>query len=234
MGMFRLNGLMFFRIFAIFLLVATAGVFFTTTASAQKTCANPDGAWIDISGTVEKIMTDAIILNYGKGAITVAMDDVDRDANAYELVAGDKVTVNGKIDDDFFEKARLEACSIYVVKLGTTFFARSASKEARWVSIADPVVVSAVTLQGPVTAVGKEEFTMNTGPRKVTVEVEEMTFNPLDDQGYQKIEPGDLVRVTGNIDDDLFQGREMNAATVVELKDRDIVGLGRESTAKVN
>jgi uncharacterized protein YdeI (BOF family) len=165
--MLRTKRWMFSRMLAIGLLVPTAGALSTTTASAQNSCAKPDGAWINISGTVERVMADAIVLNYGKGAITVAMDDVDRDAGAYELVAGDKVTVNGKIDDDFFDKASMEACSIYVVKLGTTFFARSADEEAHWVSIADPVVVSAVTLQGPVTAVDKEKFTMNTGPRFV-------------------------------------------------------------------
>jgi hypothetical protein len=68
-----------------------------------------------------------------------------------------------------------------------------------------------------VTDVDDEEFTLNTGTRSIRVEVDEMPYNPLDDEGYQKIELGDRVSVSGVIDDDLFEGRELVASSVVDL-----------------
>ena len=45
-----------------------------------------------------------------------------------------------------------------------------------------------------------------------------MPYNPLDDEGYLKVETGDLVRVTGNMDRDLFEGRVLEADSVVVIK----------------
>ena len=104
-------------------------------------------------------------------------------------------------------------------KLGTTFYASAADEEDYLVTNVYPVVVSAVTLQGTVTEVGVNEFTLNTGARNIRVEVDQMPYNPLDDEGYQKIEKNDFVRVTGDIGYDLIEGREVEAETVIELID---------------
>jgi hypothetical protein len=59
------------------------------------------------------------------------------------------------------------------------------------------------------------------GNRLVNVEVEEMAYNPLDNVGYQKIEIGDRVSVTGEMDTDFFEGeREFVAESVITLDDR--------------
>ena len=88
-----------------------------------------DDSWITVSGTVETVSPDRFILNYGEGLITVEMDDGDRDADAYKLISGDEVTVSGRIDDDFFERRSIEASSVYVEDIGTTFFASSLDEE---------------------------------------------------------------------------------------------------------
>ena len=46
-----------------------------------------------------------------------------------------------------------------------------------------------------------------------------MGYNPLDDQGYQQIEKGDYVSVTGDMDYEFWDGRELTADTVVTLDD---------------
>ncbi|MEZ4600054.1 MAG: DUF5666 domain-containing protein [Syntrophotaleaceae bacterium] len=211
----RITGCRFPAACLLFVLMAIV----TIPAFAQNPYGKPDESWISISGTVEEVRSDAFTLNYGKGTILVEMDDGDRDADGYKLVAGDQVTVNGKIDDDFFERTTIEASSVFVVKLGTIFFASSADEEDYLTHNADPVVLTGITVQGTVTAVGREEFMINTGERRVTVEVDEMAFNPLDDEGYQKVEPGDFVRVNGYIDDDFLEGRELVAGSVIELRD---------------
>lgn len=64
--------------------------------AAQSPYAKADNTWIGISGTVKAVTTpDRFTLDYGKGVITVEMDDWDTDADAYKLVAGDKVNVYG-------------------------------------------------------------------------------------------------------------------------------------------
>jgi hypothetical protein len=102
-------------------------------------------------------MADTFVLDYGDGRITVEMDDGDRDADAYKLISGDRVTVRA------------------------------------------------------------DEFVLNTGLRRIIVETDGMPFDPLDDQGYPKLEVGDVVRVQGNMDTDLLEGRELVAESIVKL-----------------
>lgn len=189
-------------------------------ASAQEPYAEPDDSWISIDGTVESVTPDRFVLDYGEGIITVEMDDGDRDADAYKLVEGDKVQVFGKIDDDFLEMRTIEASSVYVENLGTTFYASSVDEEDFLPYVA-PLAVSRTVLQGTVTDVSNDEFTLDTGVREITVEVDEMAYDPLDDTGYQKIEPGDRVSVTGRIDNELFEGRVMEAEYVTTLYRND-------------
>jgi len=197
----------------------------TGTAAAQTgDTSNPylqsDDSYISISGTIDSVSADTFELDYGEGMVTVEMDDGDRDADAYKLLEGDAVTVSGFVDDDFFEETTIEAGSVYVEKLGTTFYASSIDEED-WAYYTVPVEIKEATLTGTVTDTDWEEFTLSTGMTRITVETEEMAYDPLDDEGYQKIEVGDRVRVNGRIDDDLFEGRELVADWVVTLYNAD-------------
>ena len=179
-----------------------------------------NNTWITISGSIESVSSDTFILDYGDGLITVEMDDGDRDADAYKLMTGDKVTVSGKIDDDFFEVATIEASSVYVENLGTTFFASAVDEEtseglAAVVTV--PIVVADAIVTGTVSGVDNDEFTIDTGLRELNVDVGSMPFDPLDDEGFLKVDVGDRVKVRGDIDHDLFDGREIEADYIVEL-----------------
>jgi hypothetical protein len=44
-----------------------------------------------------------------------------------------------------------------------------------------------------------------------------MPYSPLDDEGYQKIRVGDYVKITGTLDVDSFEGRELEASSIVKL-----------------
>lgn len=79
-------------------------VFFATSSLAINPYIQPNNIWINISGTVKNVAADSFPLDYGSDTITVEMDDGDRDADGYKLLYGDKVTVHGKMDNDFFEK----------------------------------------------------------------------------------------------------------------------------------
>lgn len=197
------------------------GASIATPALAEDPYMKPDHTWISLSGTIKHVERDAFTLDYGEGIITVEMDDGDRDADAYKLLEGDKVTVNGRVDDDLFETTTIEASSVYVENIGTTFYASSIDEEDAYalVTITTPIVVSATVVEGRVTDVNDEEFSVDTGPRQIRVDVSEMPYNPLDDKGYQKIKKGDRVRVGGHMEDNFLEGRELMADSVVTLAD---------------
>lgn len=151
------------------------------------------------------------------------MDDWDWDADAYKLLPGDRVTVYGEVDDDLFETTTIEASSVYVEGLGTHFYASAADEEdalePTYTGV--PVIVSSTTIRGTVIDVDElqDEFTVDAGINEITVDVDEMLYDPLDDEGYQKIEEGDRVSVTGQMETEFFEGRELTADSVVTLSE---------------
>jgi len=197
--------------------VAAMTLLVATPALAQNPYARPDRSWISISGTVGTVTPDTFTLDYGDGIVVVEMDDWDHDADAYKVMQGDKVVVTGMIDDDFFETTSIEASSVYVEDLNTYFYASPIDEEDHWSSVIMPILPSQTTIVGTITEVNDHEFTVDTALRELTVETSGMLYNPLDDQGFQKLEVGDRVRVTGEMDISFFEGRELKADSVVTL-----------------
>ena len=207
------------------LLPLAAAVLTTAPAACQDAdpYERPDNDWIVIEGTVEEVMPDQFILDYGDGLITVEMDDGDRDADGYVLAPEDEVRVSGRIDDDLFEMASIEASSVYVENLGTTFYASPLDEEdaVAVMTLVDPaVVISRTVVEGPVTEVGEDQFVVDTGEVQITVDTELMPYDPLDDEGYQRIDVGDRVQVTGTVDYDFFDGRVLDARAITTLVNR--------------
>lgn len=228
--MFDLNTIRQFQsklgsfLYSLIVLGALTGA--TAHADSQDPYSKPDDSWITISGTVDSVMRDSFKLDYGDGLVTVEMDDGDRDADAYKLLPGDEVTVSGIVDDDFFEATTIEASSVYVADLNTTFYSSSFDDELvegpayYWYPI--PEIVDSATVRGTVTAVSNETFILASGDRRLIVNVDDMPYNPLDDEGYQRIGVGDKVTVRGEVRGDLFQTRQIMADSVVKLHDRSI------------
>lgn len=214
------------RVFTVRLaaLAAIAGFFLLPAAPAiadeHDPYAQPDDTWITISGTIDSVRRDNFTLDYGDGLVIVEMDDGDRDADAYKLLAGDKVTVTGRVDDDLFENTKIEASSVFVENLNTTFYASAVDEETTdrlLAAVTIPVVVSNTVVQGTVTDVDTNEFTVDAGLRQIRIDVTEMPYNPLDDEGYQRVTAGDRVRVQGDMTSNLIEGRELMADSVVKL-----------------
>jgi len=201
---------------ALFCLLAL-GLLLAPIVLAENPYLQPNNAWISIDGTVKTVTADAFTLDYGQGLIIVEMDDGDRDADGYHLLPGDKVTVSGKIDDDFFERTTIEASRVFVEKLGTYFYASAMDEEDIYLTVISPVIPSKMVVQGIVTEVNGDEFKLKVGSGSLTIDVAEMPYDPLDNEGYLKIAAGDSVRVTGRIGYDLFEGRKLKAETLVKL-----------------
>ncbi|MDX1593585.1 MAG: NirD/YgiW/YdeI family stress tolerance protein [Gammaproteobacteria bacterium] len=183
----------------------------------------PDESWISLSGQAVDVRDESFVLDYGEGTVIVEMDDWDWYNENRLILENDNVTVYGEIDDDLFETTKIEASSVYVENLGTYFYASSADEEDvadydYWV-VADPIEPGKVTVRGTVHEIDGREFTINTGLREVTVDTVTLGYNPLDDRGFHRIEKGDYVSVTGEIDNDLFEEREVMADAIVTLRD---------------
>ena len=180
-----------------------------------------DATWVTLEGSVDSVFADSFTLRYGDNAITVEMDDGDRDADGYKLLSGDKVIVSGMVDDDLFEITTIEAYSVFVENIGTTFYASPIDEDrgnqlfmyTAWM----PVEEFRTTLTGTVTEINSGEFTLDYGTSSIRVDVGEMSYDPLSDDGYLQIKVGDRVQVSGEIDSGFFTGREMAAKTVVSL-----------------
>lgn len=180
----------------------------------------PDGSWITLSGKVTSTTADTFMLDYGRGLVTVEMDDWDWFEENGEVLPGDKVTVYGEVDDDTFEVAKIEASSVYVESLGTYFYASAADEETfNDLDVAPTIDVGQMIVTGTVSSVNGSEFTIDSGIQEMTVDTALMPYDPMDDEGYQQIEEGDLVSVTGDVEDDTFESSEIMADTIVTLED---------------
>ena len=182
-----------------------------------------DGSWVTITGEVAQVSPETFLLDYGDNTLVVEMDDWDFYGEATPLVAGERVTVSGKVDKGFYESRTLEAGSVYVDSRNTYYYADPADEE-EWVTyVSSPVIVGTgdiadnIDLAGVVTSTDGREFTVDTGAMEATVDTSAMAYNPMEDEGLQKIEKGDFVSVSGVIEESLFDERELVATTILSL-----------------
>lgn len=197
--------------------VVVLGTFCAMPAMAQDPYDQADDTWITLRGEVETVNPQSFRLDYGEGLVTVEFDDWDMDNDAFVFVPGDSVTVSGRIDDDFFETTTIEAANVYVDQLNSYFYANPVDEEDPALRAPVPALAAGVTVRGTVMSVSEESFTINEGMRELTVDVSDMAYDPLDDEGYQKIEQGDVVSVHGILTYDFFEGRSLDATTISTL-----------------
>jgi len=204
------------------IVLASSVLGLTILATGQEPYQKEDESWISLSGTIEDVTADTFLLNYGDGVIKVEMDDWDADSDAVGLLEGDNVRVSGRIDDDLFETTTIEASSVVVESLKTYFYASAADEEDTLIDVTVPVVPAQTVLRGYVTSKSADEFVINTGTRAVRVETEEMGYDPMDDTGVPQVDVGDHVSVSGTMDSDFLEGRELVAESIVELMNHDV------------
>ena len=184
-------------------------------ALAQDPHLRPEGSFISISGTAVSTTADGFTLDYGRDTIRVEMDDWAWYDDTWRILEGDRVTVYGEIDDGFFQARTIDASSVYVEGRGTHYY-RTPVYYDYWIPTT-PIVAGRATVRGTVTSTTGREFTIDTGVRRLTVDTSEMPYNPLDEFGYQQIDEGDYVRVSGNMDRDFWGNRELVADSIITL-----------------
>jgi len=184
-----------------------------------------DNDWISITGDVKAVHEESFTLDFGEGLITVEMDDWDWYDEADAMKKGEKATVYGSIDNGLYEAKTIEADTVFAHRRQTYFYANDVDEEGDFRSHvyytqATPVVIPAgtwVSVTGTVKEIDEEEFILNTGNYQIEVDTEDMAYNPLDDQGYQQIDVGDRLYVTGEVEHDFFEEREIDASTITSI-----------------
>jgi uncharacterized protein YdeI (BOF family) len=201
---------------------AVAAACFSVSVQAQDPAEQPDDTWISLTGTVTSTTADSFKLDYGKGMITVEMDDWDDFGDAWPLIDGDEVTVYGEVDQNLFAKTTIEAGSVYVDDLNTFFYASAADEEefGQWVVDID-AVPGELTYIGTVESVTPmtNTFTIDTGAMELSVDTSGLLYDPLDDEGFQRIDVGDRVSVDAVIDRDFIGDQDLLAESIVTLAD---------------
>ncbi len=172
--------------------------------------------FISVSGTVVEARDDEFELDYGSGRITVEMDDYDDYPEGRHLFENDRVVVYGYVDDEFYERRTIEAQSVYVRNLGTQFYASGVDDEDFPVTFYHEYYPG-VAYRGKIVKVDGGGFTLDTGIRQIQVNTSALPYDPLDKEGFQRLESGDRVFVTGTLDGDLFDLYELDAGSVTEL-----------------
>jgi hypothetical protein len=130
------------------------------------------------------------------------------------------VSVSGVVDDDLFETATIEAGAVYVERLDTTFRASTIDDEdLPPMALPGRHVVSQAFVQGTITRIDEDTFTLDRGKRAITVSVEELNYDPFDDQGSQKIEVGDRVIVVGANAHGSFVGPRLFANRIILFRE---------------
>lgn len=180
-----------------------------------------DGSWVSIYGKVTNSSAEGFDLDMGDTIVRVEMDDYDDWPEARALSDGMNVAVVGRVDDDLFELTTIEAGSVYIDGLNTVFWANPGDEEI-WGDVAFYRLpdLSNVVLEGRISDVDIKEgrFSLTTGSASHVVSVDELGYNPFDEIGYQKISENDRVRVTGQLDADAIRTGELEATSIVSLR----------------
>ena len=207
----------------------------SVTQAADTTTENPlpqftDPSRVTLNGQIAEVREDEFDLNYGSGIITVELESWGWDEeNMSRLRQGDSVTVSGIIDDDLFEGREIEADNVYLNR-EFVFFAPMGANASEgtaqtgqnsnrndvnnFEAMEDG---SYLTLTGTVTAVDGDDFTLNTGTGSMKIDTDELDYDPFDEDGLQKLQQGDRVQVYGEIDEDFFESKKLEADRIVTL-----------------
>lgn len=147
------------------------------------------------------------------------MEGSARFASDYKRQRNYSVTVHGCLDDELFEKATIEADSVFVEDIATYYHANPDDEERDFVSMHAPVTIAETEIQGTVTGIIGDSFTLDTGKQQIQVMVDAMPYNPLDERGARQIKEGDRVSVSGFMTKEFMDTKRLMANSAVILKD---------------
>ncbi|ANK82593.1 MAG: hypothetical protein TEF_18665 [Rhizobiales bacterium NRL2] len=175
-------------------------------AADNRAAIGEDEEWISLTGTVESVEDDDFVLVYPGGGIAVEMDEHEVDAENW-LRVGDRVTVSGEVDEDFYDRRSIEADSVYVPRLNEYFYAdredglrHDRAVGAHTAAGLDRIATASddefLSVTGRVVAISGNELMVDVGGRTVNVDGGDLDRPAIDED----VDVGDLVSVSGEMD----------------------------------
>lgn len=181
--------------------------------------------WVTVTGEVVELNDDKFRLDTGPNILTVDLNDFDPVLmRGNTLYLGDRVTVTGRLDEEFFTEDDIEATSVYLVDAQTYYFSDGDNNVVDMWDFQAPIYAergSMITITGEVTSISGREFWIDHFGRKTEVDTVDLGYNPLDDVGAQQIDVGDRVSIRGTLDYGFFDNNELSADKVIVLTARD-------------
>lgn len=194
-----------------------------------------DGDAIVVTGNILSVSEGELMLNYAGRKVKIEFDKwpwEGKDMEKYFEV-GQKVTVSGRVDKDWFSSNEIEANNIYLddqyvyyywldqspayyLNIGPTNMEKSANGLA-----GGDVGGASFSVSGEIKAIHGREFTLQSGEEKFTVDTESLGYNPLDNVGLQQLRVGDHVYVFGDVDAKFFDEKRFSADSVITLQSAD-------------
>lgn len=195
-----------------------------SSAAAQSPRAAAEGDWVSVSGTVNRADDNNFWLDYDGGLIKVEVGNFFTDYNLENrLEKGERVTVYGAIDDQWFAGKVIDADRVYIENRSTWFDLAPTPGTTADYYLYEPAPALAdarakVSFNGTVENVSGRSFTLDTGASNITVDTAPMTSNPLDASGWPQVSKGDHVLVSGRIDNNLFDKRVLRADNIYSVQ----------------
>lgn len=164
--------------------------------------------WVTISGTISAANADTFELDYGQGEVLVEVDP-GRSDDRWRPTVGEKVRVEGGIDDQLYERRSIEAGAVYVDDERAYYRPSPADEPNR--RYAKPVPDYTrdgqwVAFTGEVVSTSPEGLTVDTGRHQLAVDTAKLPYEV-------KLIPGDRVSVYGQ-GGDYFDGGAFVAGSV--------------------
>ena len=106
-------------------LVSAVGLSLTVASPmAMSKESMKDDSWVTLSGTITKVDDEGeeFTLDYGSGSIRVEVEDWSWGDRPDRIRQGDRVTVNGRVDDDLFQSKEIDAESVYDEGRGAFYY----------------------------------------------------------------------------------------------------------------
>ncbi|MEX1032130.1 MAG: hypothetical protein WDZ30_02095 [Cellvibrionaceae bacterium] len=178
------------------------------------------GASVILSGDVAAVEEDKFTLDYGQGDVTVELDDWDWSGDLQNrLSEGQQVTVSGTVDENWFEQRTIEADNIYLSTEYTYYYIVDenpaySSQQSQRETQQDGTFIST---RGEVKEVSEDQITVESQGNTIQVDLSELDYDPLDEQGMQQIKQGDRIYVFGDIDENFFETKTISAESLITL-----------------
>ena len=176
-----------------------------------------NGDEIELAGKVSKAAAKTFLLNYGKGTITVELDDYDSYEEGFNIVDGDQVIVAGKIDADPGQKRTIEARRVSIPAIDLEIYASATDEEdtaskAFTQSLSDGTEID---LRGIIKNIDKKVITIQSSKGRV-----EIHLGRVKGQKRETFYLGQAVRVTGFFKNRWFR-KDMIFAESIEAVKRE-------------